>query len=105
MEQTAVAAAMSHSKRTQELSFKKDAVEGYRVMEGIQREEREGSRAGRARVQFSEDETAMIEDYFAQHISCNKAPSTEECRDFLQQHQLQCSATKIRDKVCNLIGH
>ena len=41
-ERTAVAAAMSHSKRTQELYYalnkgRKQAVEGYRVMEGMRR--------------------------------------------------------------------
>ena len=40
MERTAVATAMSHSKRTQELYYqakkdKEDAVEVYRVMEGV----------------------------------------------------------------------
>lgn len=107
VQRTAVAAAMSHSKRTQELYYslnkgKKDAVEGYRVMEGIRREERDGREA--ARVQFSEEDAHVIALFFSDHISGAKAPSIEECRDFLKQHQIGRSAKQVRDKVRNLIG-
>ena len=60
-ERTAVAAAMSHSQRTQQLYYslkkgRKEAVEGYRVMEGIRRGA-EGREAGGARKGFSVEET------------------------------------------------
>ena len=45
-----MAAAMSHSKQTQEVYYTlnkgtKDAVQGYRVMEEIRRDERQGGAA------------------------------------------------------------
>ena len=50
VERTTVAAAMSHSKQTQEVYYTlnkgtKDAVQGYRVMEEIRRDERQGGAA------------------------------------------------------------
>ena len=107
-ERTAVAAAMSHSQRTQQLYYslkkgRKEAVEGYRVMEGIRRGA-EGMEAGGARKGFSVEETDVIRLFFADHISNSKAPSSAECRQFLAQHPLARDAKQVRDKVRNLIG-
>ena len=110
-ERMTVATAMSHSKRTQEVYYtlkkgKKQAVEGYRVMEGIRRGEREGREAGGAGARFlySATDTQVISAFFAQHVSNRKAPSIEECREFVQQHPIDCTPKQVRDKVRNLIG-
>ena len=110
-ERTTVATAMSHSKRSQEVYYtlnkgKKQAVEGYRVMEGIRRGEREGMEAGGAgsRFLFSPRDTQAISAFFEQHVSSRKAPSIEECREFVRQHPIDCTPKQVRDKVRNLIG-
>ena len=107
-ERSAVAAAMSHSQRTQHLYYtlkkgKKDAVEGYRVLEGVRREE-ESRGVGGTRVRFTSEDEEVLLEYFAQHISSRKPPSSDECRQFLQQHPLNRDHKQIRDKVRNLIG-
>ena len=104
-ERSAVAAAMSHSQRTQHLYYtqkkrEKDAVEGYKVMEGVRRGE-ESRGVGGTRVTFTDEE---LSDYFGQHIYSKKPPSSDECRQFLQQHPLNRDPKQIRDKVRNLIG-
>ena len=63
-----MAAAMSHSQRTQHLYYtlkkgKTDAVEGYRVMEGVRRGE-ESRRVGGTRVPFTDEEKEVLSDYF-----------------------------------------
>ena len=91
MERTAVAAAMSHSKQSQELYYqakkgKKDAVEGYRVMETMRREEKGSEGSSSFRGSFTGSEVATINDYFEQHnIASGKAPTILECREFLDQ--------------------
>ena len=60
-ELTAVATAMSHSKRTQELYYalnkgRKEAVDGYRVMEGMRRGR------GRRRYNLRSTRSAIIKD-------------------------------------------
>ena len=70
MERTAVAAAMSHSKQSQELYYqankgKKDAVEGYRLMETMRREEK-GNEGSSVRGSFTASEMSTIKDYFEQ---------------------------------------
>ena len=107
-ERTKVAVAMSHSRRTQELYYslkkgKRDAVEGYRVLEGCRKGEREGRDQASARA-FTQDETEVVTDYFSLHISSGKPPAIDECREFIKQHPLQRSAKQVRDKVRNLIG-
>lgn len=105
-EREAVATAMSHSQRTQQLYYsinkgKKDALEGYRVMEGLRRQEKE---KGGSRVPFTETETETISEYFSQHISSATVPNARECREFLAQHKLERDAKQIRDKIRNIIG-
>ena len=108
-ERTTVAAAMSHSKRTQEVYYtlnkgKKDAVQGYRVMEEMRRGETQGGAASWARVPFSAEEKQVVSDFFSHHISTGKPPSTDEWREFLRLHPIQRTAKQVRDKVRNLIG-
>ena len=107
----AVAAAMSHSRRTQELYYslrkgRKDALEGYRVIEGMRQGEegRERQDNTGTRNPFTDAETNTIAAYFSDHIS-SKTPSTSsECRKFLKEHPLSRSEKQIRDKVRNIIG-
>ena len=63
---------MPHSQRTQQLYYtvnkgKKDAVEGYRVIEGMRQGEGGGKEKGGSRVPFSESETEVVSAYFSQH--------------------------------------
>ena len=107
MERTAVAAAMSHSKQTQELYYqakkgKKEAVDGFRVMESVRREEKEIE--GRVRGIFTESDASTIKDYFQQHVQSRTPPTIDECREFLQQQGLGRTPKQIRDKVRNIIG-
>ena len=108
-ERTTVAAAMSHSKQTQEVYYTlnkgtKDAVQGYRVMEEIRRDERQGGAASSARMRFSTEEKQVVSDFFAEHISSRRAPSIDQCREFLRDHPIERTAKQIRDKVRNMIG-
>ena len=107
-ERGAVATAMSHSERTQKLYYaankgRKEAVEGYRVMETLRQEERGNQGSSGLRVPFSETETETVSEYFSQHVSATKPPTIAECRQFLDQHHLNRDAKQIRDKVRNLI--
>lgn len=104
-ERTAVATAMSHSQRTQQLyySLKKgtnEAVQGYRLMETMRSEvETKGKRHT-----FSIEDTEIIKSLFDGHIACKKPPTIDECRQFLEQHPILKDAKKIRDKVRNIMG-
>ena len=78
-------------------------MEGYRVMEGVRRGE-ESRGVGGTRVRFTSEDEEVLLDYFAQHISSKKPPSSDECRQFLQQHPLNRDHKQIRDKgVCMYI--
>ena len=104
-----MAAAMSHSKHTQEVYYtlnkgKKDTVQGYRVMKEMRRGERQGTAASCARVPFSAEEKEVVSDFFNHHISSGKPPSTDECREFLRQYPIERTAKQVRDKVHNIIG-
>ena len=108
VERMAVATAMSHSQQTQQLYYslkkgRKEAVEGYRVMQGL-RSGNEGREAGGMRKGFSKEETDTISAYFSDYISSGKVPTSEDCREFLTQHLLARDAKQVRDKVRNLIG-
>ena len=108
VERNAVAVTMSHSPRTQQLYYslkkgRKEAVEGYRVMEGIRKGDK-GRETGGSRKGFSEEETDTIRLYFSDYISSGKVPSSGECKQFLAQHQLARDAKQVRDKVRNIIG-
>ena len=72
-------------------------------MEGVRRGE-ESRGIGGTRVPFTDEEKEVVSDYFGQHISSRKPPSSDECRQFLQQHPLNRDPKQIRDKVRNLIG-
>ena len=107
MERSAIATAMSHLTATQNLYYpankgKNDAVKGFSIMEGMRRTDSGGTSTGR--VPFSDTEKEVISTYFSQHISSQKAPTAEECRQFLYEHQLNRTQKQIRDKVRNLIG-
>ena len=105
-ERASVAAAMSHSQRTQDLYYtltkgRKHAVEGYRIMEGLRQSEVQESST---RGVFTEDHTESVTEYFADHIASRQPPSIQECREFVSQHHIDRTAKQVRDKVRNLIG-
>ena len=52
---------------------------------------------------FTDEEKEELSDYFGQHISSKKPPSSDECKQFLQHHPLNRDTKQIRDKVRNLI--
>ena len=106
-EREKVATAMSHSVGTQQLYYKmkkgrRDAVEGYRVMEEVQREEGSGRGPGK-RTPFTKEENEVVSQYFNHHLSVGTEPAISECRDFLEQHPLQRTAKQVRDKVRTLL--
>ena len=107
IEREKVATAMSHSVQTQQLYYKmnkgrRDAVEGYRVMEEVRREGGSGRGSGK-RTPFTHEESEAISEYFDQHLSTGSEPAISECRAFLENHPLQRTPKQIRDKVRTLL--
>ena len=106
-EQTAVETAMSHSRRTQELYYslhkgKKDAVEGYRLMETMRREEK-GNEGSSLRGSFTASEVSTIKDYFEHHVVSRKAPTIFECREFLDQQGLKTAGLRALQMKSSVI--
>ena len=107
--QQAVAVMMSHSARTQERYYAAikgvdDAVEGYKIMEGLrQKAPPSHSTSTRLRVPFSDEEVETLESYFYDHIETLTAPSESECREFLKEHPMNREAKQVRDKVRHFI--
>ena len=102
-----VATTMSHSRMTQEVYYslkkgQKEAVEGYRLMEGMRR--REANASGGGRSLFTPEQTETIRSFFGDHIASRTPPSLEECRQFVKQHPIGKEPKNVRDKVRNLIG-
>ncbi len=105
-EREAVAVMMSHSRQTQEryyahIKSTRDPVKGYKLMEGLRKDA--SSRSPGKRVNFSDQEVEVIKLYFQSYIDSRKAPSTDDCREFLRQHQMARQAKQVRDKVRYLI--
>ena len=105
-EREAVATAMSHSAKTQQMYYvankgKKDAVKGYNIMEELWQKEGQGSSG--SRTGYSESETEAITQYFSQHVHSKVPPTMDDCRQFLADHQLERNAKQVRDKVRSLI--
>lgn len=101
-ERKAVATTMSHSQRTQEKYYmlnkgRKDAVEGYRILENIRREE--GDIQSSSIRSFSAEDESTIRSYFSDHELCNKVPTIHECREFLIAHPLNWEAKQVREKM------
>ena len=55
-------------------------------------------------MRFSTEEKQVVSDFFAEHISSGRAPSIDQCREFLRDHPIERTAKQIRDKVRNMIG-
>ena len=103
--QTAVAAMMSHSVRTQERYYSAtkglgEAIQGFCIMEGLRQKNSPKTVARRA---FTEEDITSISNCFQDHIETSTVPHERECRDFLREHPLSREAKQIRDKVRHLI--
>ena len=79
---------------------KEEAVKGFQIMETL----RQGAKsAPGVRVMFSTEETEAITLFFQEYIDAGIAPSSAQCKEFLDNRPLQCDPKQVRDKVRHLM--